>query len=64
MSFVKKFGAKAPTKGNLSTALKALMTMRNKPLSPADVDSIARSYGATPAQVISMAKDAGPGVTQ
>lgn len=51
----------APTKAALNTALCSVLTMRRhgKPLSPADVASLARSYGRTEAQVVEMARAAG-----
>lgn len=51
----------SPTKVALNTALCSVLTMRRhgKPLSPADVASLARSYGRTEVQVVEMARAAG-----
>jgi hypothetical protein len=60
----RQFGKQAPTKAALSTALRSVLTMRRhgKALSPSDVASLARSYGATEAQVVAAAREAGCGV--
>lgn len=57
----RKFGSKAPTKAALTTALQSVLAMRRhgKPLSSADVASLARSYGRTEAQVVEAARNAG-----
>jgi hypothetical protein len=57
----RQFGNKAPTKAALNTALQSVLIARRhgKPLSPADVASLARSYGRTEVQVVAAARDAG-----
>jgi hypothetical protein len=57
----RQFGSKAPTKAGLSTALRSALILRRhgKALSPSDVASMARSYGATEAQVVAAAIAAG-----
>lgn len=53
--------SKAPTKAALNAALQSVLIMRrhSKPLSPAEIASLARSYGRTEAQVLAAARDAG-----
>jgi hypothetical protein len=57
----RQFGSKAPTKAALNTALQSVLTARRhgRALSPADVASLARSYGRTEAQVLAAAREAG-----
>lgn len=47
----RQYGNRKRTLGDKRTALQSLLSMRTKPLTPADVESIARSHGTTPAEV-------------
>ena len=53
----RQFGSKTVSRAHLRTSLFAVLTMREKPLSDRDLESLARSHGCSVADVEKVAAE-------